>query len=123
MEKFPRQDPSRKAATAGNDALIRCAIAERRLIRFEVDGLVRIAEPHDYGIRKDVPQLLAYQTGGQSKSGKLPNWRWFVISRMSNLEILSQSFAGGRPSPSGKHSAQELFLRVEGARRAHDERR
>jgi hypothetical protein len=108
---------------SNNDALISRAISERRLIRFEVDGLVRVAEPHDYGIRKDVPQLLAYQTGGQSKSGRLPNWRWFVVTRMSNLEILPQGFAGGRPAPSGKHSAwQQLFLRVEGAP-PRDERR
>jgi hypothetical protein len=109
---------------ADNDALIRQAIAERHLIRFEFDGLVRIAEPHDYGMRKDVRQLLAYQLGGKSKSGRLPSWRWFTVSRMSALEILPETFAGGRATPSGKHSDWErLFVRVEGAKPARNERR
>lgn len=46
---------------------------------------MRIAEPHDYGIRDGVAQLLVFQVGGESRSGTLPNWRWVVLPH--GLEI------------------------------------
>jgi hypothetical protein len=97
-----------------DDALIRFAIANRRLIRFTMHGRVRIAEPHDYGIRDEVPQLLVYQVGGESNSGKLPNWRWVLLPKASSFELLEETFSGGRIAPSGQHSRwQRLFARVE----------
>jgi hypothetical protein len=97
-----------------DDALIRLAITQKRLIRFSLHGYARIAEPHDYGIRNGVPQLLVYQVAGESKSGKLPNWRWVILSEASEFQLLDQTFPGGRPTPSGKHSPWEhLFLRVD----------
>jgi hypothetical protein len=99
--------------TPADDAVIRQAITERRLVRFSLQGYLRIAEPHDYGIRNGETQLLVYQVAGESRSGKLPNWRWVVLSQASGFEILEQTFAGGRAAPSGKHSPwQTLFLRV-----------
>src|ERR1700722_10727972 len=99
---------------AKDDALIRSAIGQRRLVTFTLHGCLRVAEPHDYGIRDGVPQLLAYQVRGQSKSGKLPNWRWVVLSQASGFELLDETFPGGRTAPSGNHNPWErLFLRVE----------
>ena len=43
------------------DETIRTAIAQKRLVRIRYDGRVRVAEPHDYGIRKGVERLLGYQ--------------------------------------------------------------
>jgi hypothetical protein len=95
------------------DALLRQAIGERRLVRFSYRACLRVAEPHDYGVRGGVEQLLAYQVGGESRSGRLPSWRWIVVSEMSGLEVLETRFAGGRGSPSGAHSRwDELYVRV-----------
>jgi hypothetical protein len=102
--------------TAEDDALIRSAIGQRRLITFFLHGRSRVAEPHDYGIRDGVPQLLVYQVGGESRSGNLPNWRWVVLSHASGFALLDETFPGGRMAPTGKHSPwQRLFLRVEGS--------
>src|SRR5882672_4687454 len=83
-----------------NDATVRAAITQKRLIEFVLHGHVRIAEPHDYGIRSGVPQLLVYQIAGKSASGKLPDWRWVVLAEASGLKLLDQTFPGGRPSAS-----------------------
>jgi hypothetical protein len=64
-------------------------------------GRLRIAEPHDYGVRNGVAQLLVYQIGGDSASGSLPNWRWVVLSQMLKLEVLDPMFRGrDRAAPS-----------------------
>lgn len=85
------------------DKTIRAAIAERRLISFELDGLPRIAEPHDYGVSKGVLQLFFYQVGGKSSSGAPLGWRTAVISKVSGIKVLERRFAGPRPAPSGRH--------------------
>jgi hypothetical protein len=96
------------------DRILRRAIAERRLIRFWLDGHERIAEPHDYGIKNDSVHVLVYQVAGSSKSGRLPDWRWVRLARASAFELLDQRFAGGRDVPSGRHAEWDrLFLRVE----------
>ena len=97
------------------DELLLQAIRERRLIRLRYAEKNRIVEPHDYGIQSGVAKLLAYQVGGSS-SGHLPHWRCLDVDRMSELELLHQTFPGGRPAPSGKHHEwDKLFLRVEPA--------
>lgn len=97
---------------AGADALIRAAIAQARLVQLQYLGKKRIVEPHDYGIHKGIVKLLAYQVGGSS-GGKLPNWRWLEADKISDVRILSRTFAGGRPAPSGKHHEwDEVFARV-----------
>src|ERR1700722_7439303 len=102
---------SAHAGAGGTDALLRAAIAERRLVRFTFHGCARVAEPHDYGLRGGVAQLLAFQVGGESRTGKLPGWRWIVVSEMSRLEVLDQTFAGGRDAPTGAHSRWDrLFV-------------
>lgn len=92
--------------------LLRKAIEERRLIRLRYNDQERIIEPHDYGVHKGIVKLLAYQVAGSSNH-KLPNWRWLEEDSISNIELLSKRFAGGRPSESGEHHRWEkLFIRV-----------
>jgi len=92
------------------DKAIRSAIANRRLVSFELDGLPRIGEPHDYGISKGVPQLFFYQTGGQSSSGAPIGWRIAVLSKVSGLTVLERQFAGSRPAPSGRHKKWDKLI-------------
>jgi histidyl-tRNA synthetase len=91
------------------DELLRRAILERRLIQFDYQSKSRIAEPHDYGIQKGRERLLAYQIRGAS-TGKLPGWRWIDIAGISNLEILTEKFAGSRSDESTKHHKWERVI-------------
>lgn len=88
---------------ASADHLLRTAIAERRLVTFILDGFRRIAEPHDYGIIDGVARLFFYQVGGASQSTPPIGWRWGMLSRISELQILPDGFPGPRPAPSGRH--------------------
>lgn len=94
------------------DQLLRTAIAGKRLIRLRYLDRERIVEPHDYGEHNGALKLLTYQVGGTS-NGPLPNWRWMDVERISDAQLLDQTFPGGRPTPSGKHHKwDKLFIRV-----------
>jgi hypothetical protein len=96
---------------AGTHHSLLAAIRAKRLLRFALDGKMRVAEPHDYGIRNGAVRVLVYQLSGAS-SGPLPGWRSIGVSRMSAVELLETTFAGGR-SGSGKHQRWDvLFARV-----------
>lgn len=84
---------------------IRGAIRERRKLEFVYSGHTRIAEPHVAGIKDGREGILAYQTGGTSSSGELPEWRRFHLDGISQLRVLDDTFPGKRESPSGMHSA------------------
>ncbi|HWF10717.1 MAG TPA: hypothetical protein VG297_19750 [Bryobacteraceae bacterium] len=92
--------------------LIWTAIEHKRLLRFRYNSRERIVEPHDYGIHKGRIKLFGYQVGGSS-SQKLPNWRWAEEELISDLQLLDQTFPGGRRTKSGKHQKwDKLFIRV-----------
>ena len=92
------------------DQTIRTAIAERRLLSFDLDGLPRIGEPHDYGIRKGVHQLLFYQVGGRSSSGAPLGWRMALLSKIAGMKILERRFAGARAVPSSRHRKWDRLI-------------
>jgi hypothetical protein len=90
--------------------IIRRAIQERRLIEFHMDGLPRVAEPHDYGIHAGVERLLVYQVAGESRSGALPNWREFHVEKLERMRLLDERFRGPRLIPSGRHKKWDTLL-------------
>lgn len=92
------------------DKTIRAAIAGRRMVSFDLDGLPRVGEPHDYGILNGERQLFFYQVGGKSKSGTLPDWRNAWLSKVSGMKILDEQFAGPRPAPSGRHKKWDKLI-------------
>ena len=95
--------------------LLWTAIEHRRMIRLRYHGRDRILEPHDHGILNGSVQLLAYQVGGSS-SRPLPNWILMKANEITDLELLDQTFPGGRPTASGKHLKWDtLFIRVKPA--------
>jgi hypothetical protein len=97
-----------------DDQRIRFAIAHKRLLKFRLYDVLRIAEPHDYGIRRGAPQLLVYQVGGKSRSGRLPAWRWVVLGHASDFEVLDETFAGSRNAETRDHAEwDKVFARVE----------
>jgi hypothetical protein len=89
------------------------AIDEIRLLRFVFGGKERIVEPHDYGIHKGLVRLFSYQIGGQSTTGPLPAWRLMEVAKMSEVEILDQTFPGSRGDASQQHRQWDrVFARV-----------
>ena len=84
---------------------------------FVLDGYPRIGEPHDYGIINGTPKLFFYQTAGRSRSHPPLGWRWATLSKISELKVLDERFAGPRPAPSGRHVRWDrliasVFLKV-----------
>ena len=77
------------------DELLREAIEQKRLIRFTYKGMLRIVEPHDYGIHEGSVKLFGYQVAGVS-SEPLPNWRWALVTSISDLNLLNRTFPGRR---------------------------
>ena len=102
------------------DKAIRAAIASRRLVSFDLDGLPRIGEPHDYGISNGVPQLFFYQVGGKSSSGAPVGWRTAVLSKVSGMTVLERQFAGSRPAPSGRHKKWDKLIASVSSRESED---
>lgn len=94
------------------DTIIKAAIANKQLLSFFYHGLLRIAEPHVYGVQQGKYQLLCFQVRGHSSSGLLPDWRRIDLSQVQNLQILDEHFPGRRPYPSGKHSHFEQRLAI-----------
>ena len=92
--------------------LIWTAIEQVRMIRLVYHGKERILEPHDHGILNGSVQLLGYQIAGKS-SRRLPNWLRMKTEEIVNLELLDQTFPGGRPTATGNHTQwDKLFVRV-----------
>ncbi len=94
------------------EQLLLLAIRERRLIEFTLHGLRRVGEPHILGIRRGVHQLLVYQTHGQSKSGRLPNWRTADLTRMTHLRVLEQRFSSPRLTADQESGWEQVFASV-----------
>lgn len=60
------------------------AIDQRRVVRFFYDGRKRVAEPHVLGTKYGRLQVLTWQTGRQSSSDPLSDWRrFFRLRRMT----------------------------------------
>ena len=97
------------------DDQLRLAIANRRLIRFTYESAVRIAEPHDYGLRDGAPRLLVYQRQkGARRDGRARGWRWLDVSRIEDCSVLEDSFRGTRESAGQQHHHWDvLFARVD----------
>jgi predicted DNA-binding transcriptional regulator YafY len=90
------------------------AITEKRLIEFVYKaGRTRIVEPHDYGMRRGVEQLLAYQISGASRSGASHGWKHFDVDGITQLRLLDRRFPGSRADSTQHHREWDtLFARV-----------
>jgi hypothetical protein len=94
------------------DRGLRAAIAAKRLITFSYQGRPRKVEPHDYGINKGKVRLFCYQVGGESRSGKLPDWRLLEVPDIAGMQVTDESFPGPR-TVSGSHiDWDQLFASV-----------
>lgn len=56
-------------------------------------GHSRLVDPYTYGVdRKGHTALMAYQTGGTSGSGRIPDWRIFHLSEITTIAIEASYF-------------------------------
>jgi len=96
-----------------HDDLIR-AINETRLIEFTYKtGRRRVVEPHDYGVKKGVDTLLAYQISGDSRSRTPHGWKNLNVGEMREMHVLERRFAGSRSDAQQHHGTWDaLFARV-----------
>lgn len=86
-------------------SLLNKAIMNHHSVNFDYHGRNRIVNPHFYGINGGVMQLHAFQIGGESEQGGLPDWRNFIIGDIINLKSTDAIFDA--PSlgynPNGTH--------------------
>jgi len=63
------------------------AVNKRNLLEFRYDGHLRLVEPHTYGVSTiGNDTLSAYQVEGTSDKGDVPDWKLFIISRITDLK-------------------------------------
>jgi len=91
-----------------NQQILIDAIDNRRLVSFSYENKpIRRTAPHAIYISSAGNKNLdAYQFDGYSRSGNLPDWRNFLLSKIQNLEILDEGFeiAPGYKSYSPKYN-------------------
>lgn len=73
------------------------AIESRNLLEFRYNGHRRLVEPHTYGVSTiGNDTLSAYQVGGTSNKGNVPDWKQFTISKITGLKKSDKTFSGTR---------------------------
>lgn len=85
------------------------AIRSGQVLSFTYDGLPRTVEPHTYGrstAGNDV--LRSYQTAGQSKTGRVPEWTLMKVNKIVGLAV-SGVFHGTRPDYTRGDSAMSVI--------------
>ena len=96
----------------GTERLVR-AILEHRVASFTYQGLRRTVEPHLIGVHEaGDPLLVAYQTGGVSRSGQIPGWRTFVTTEIEAVDAEGEMFTPRSGFTPESHGMVEIFARV-----------
>lgn len=90
--------------------LIKQAITNKKLIEFLYKGHPRVIEPHVLGVNDNVTQVLGFQVGGSSSTGRIPEWRRFDVQKIAYLNVTEIRFLGRQPNPSGKHSSWDYKI-------------
>ena len=87
------------------------AIDNRRVVQFTYDGHRRVVEPFLLGVTTaGKPALRGYQTAGTSKTGTVPAWHLFSLSKISAIEVTQSCFEGVRPF---YNPADKAMLRID----------
>ena len=73
------------------------AIHNRCVLRFTYNGHPRVVEPHAYGLSRALNEVIrCSQTGGTSRSGKVPDWKLMVVGQIESLTVTEEHFVGAR---------------------------
>jgi hypothetical protein len=94
------------------DTIIRNSIRERRLVEFWLHGSRRVGEPHVYGEHSGMVQLLIYQVEGQSRSGRLPDWRRANVAEIREFRVLDRTFTSV-PGPRSQRGWDVIYAAID----------
>jgi hypothetical protein len=74
------------------------AITKRSLVMFEYGDLIRVVEPHRFGINSAGHEMLSgWLRAGYSRSDLAGGWRNYLVPDIHALQVLDAPFAGTRP--------------------------
>jgi hypothetical protein len=74
------------------------AITRRSLVMFEYGDLIRVVEPHRFGVNSaGHPMLSGWLRAGYSRSDPAGGWRNYLLNEISAFQLLDAPFAGTRP--------------------------
>ena len=74
------------------------AIGRRSLVMFEYGDLIRVVEPHRFGVNSAGHEMLSgWLRAGYSRSDPAGGWRNYLLSDISALQVLDAPFADTRP--------------------------
>jgi len=91
------------------------AIAERQLLMFHYGGVMRVVEPHLYGVNTAGHDALsAWMRAGWSRVDPEGEWRMYLVDEVSDLQALPERFDAPRPdfNPDDPHFV-ETYCRVD----------
>jgi hypothetical protein len=70
-----------------SSALLHQAIRERKQVTARYGGQPREFCPHALGYKDNEERVLVYQFGGSSSTGSLPQWKCFIVSRLTAVSL------------------------------------
>lgn len=74
------------------------AITRQSLVMFEYGDLVRVVEPHRFGVNSAGRDMLSgWLRAGYSRSDPAGGWRNYLTDDIHSLQVLDAPFAGTRP--------------------------
>src|SRR5690349_6638280 len=74
------------------------AIRRRSLVMFEYGDLIRVVEPHRFGVNSAGHEMLSgWLRAGYSRSDPAGGWRNYLLHEVRALQVLDAPFAGARP--------------------------
>jgi len=74
------------------------AIRRRSLVMFEYGDLIRVVEPHRFGVNSAGHEMLSgWLRAGYSRSDPAGGWRNYLLHEVTALQVLDAPFAGARP--------------------------
>lgn len=74
------------------------AIRRRSLVMFEYGDLIRVVEPHRFGVNSAGHEMLSgWLRAGYSRSDPAGGWRNYLLGDVHALQVLDAPFVGTRP--------------------------
>ena len=95
---MPTTDPSDTTHAPDLHQQLCAAITRRSLVMFDYADLIRVVEPHRYGVNSaGHPMLSGWLRAGYSRSDPAGGWRNYLVSDIRSFQLLDAPFAGTRP--------------------------
>ena len=95
-------------------ARLSAAITRRSLVMFEYGDLIRVVEPHRFGLNSAGHAMLSgWLRAGYSRSDPAGGWRNYLLSDIHSLQVLAAPFAGTRPGYAAyDHRMPEVYAQL-----------